>query len=94
MALFHECDEECQEYTDKDHPLKKRWQIGEQFFRRCPISTIDKNVYLWITAYNLFKNGILPNAGGWLDQSTKFVDVICFIDSEIMKHNKEKNGRK
>lgn len=94
MALFHECDDECQEYKDKDHPIKKRWQIGEYYFRRCPKSQINQEVYWWIKSYNLYKNGILPTNEGWLYQSSKFIDVMCFIESEITKHNKEQNGRK
>lgn len=94
MALFHECDEECQYYKDIDHPLKKRWQIGEYFFNRCPKSQIDQQIYWWLTAYNLYKNKIMPTEKGWLYQSNKYIDVMLFIDSEIAKHEKEHNARK
>lgn len=51
----------------------------------------------WILAYRHYKNGYLPNdSAGWLKQCAKFLEVMYFIDSEIMKHEKEvtEYGRK
>jgi hypothetical protein len=45
-------------------------------------------------SYNIYKNGILPNAGGWLDQSYKYINIMTFIDAEIMNHQREQNGKK
>ena len=48
-------------------------------------------------AYKMFKNGFLPNSGGWLQQANKFNEVMQFIDNELELHKKEqeaKNGRK
>ena len=80
-------------YQTQDHPIKDRWKIGEYVYQRCPKSTITTETWLWIRAYNFYKSGILPNAGGWLDQTDKFNEVMLFIDNEIRKHEKEQNGR-
>jgi hypothetical protein len=92
-ALFHECDEECADYTDKDHPIKKRWQIGDDYYNRCPHSTVPRETWYWLKAYQFFKQGILPTSGGWLDQTNKFNEIMLFIDGQILKHKKEQNGR-
>lgn len=45
----------------------------------------------------MFKNGFLPEQGGWINQSNKFIEIVNFIDNKINIHNKEmsdKNGRK
>ena len=49
----------------------------------------------WITAYEMFKMGFLPNQGGWLNQSNKFIEVMQFINIKINEITKEKlNGGK
>ena len=45
-------------------------------------------------AYNLFRNSVLPNSGGWLDQSYKYSTIMIFMDSEVKAHQKENNGKK
>ena len=40
------------------------------------------------------EKGILPRAGGWLDQSNKFVSAMSLITSEISNINKEVNHGK
>ena len=94
IALFHECDEECEEYKDKDYPVPNRWVIDKYEFNRCPKSNIDQDAYTWIRAYNLYKSGVMPNAGGWLDQTDKFISIMLFIDSKIESYKRENNGKK
>lgn len=66
-------------------------------FDRCPRTYLTQNMEEWIVAYKMFKNGFLPNAGGWLQQSSKFIQVMTFLEMEISNHEKEmavKNGRR
>lgn len=83
---------DCQKCTDKqkyergcekDSPLPGRWQIGEQMFQRCPLKTVNLSSYKMIQAYNFYKNGYLPNSGGWMDQSAKFIEAIDVIEKEV-----------
>lgn len=43
-------------------------------------------------SYKMFKNGFLPNEGGWLRQPNKFIQAMLFIDSEIDRE-RSKNGK-
>ena len=94
VALFHQCDEECIEFSDKDHPIPGRWTIDGRKFSRCPKVGIDINVYAWTRAYSLYKNSVLPNSGGWLDQAEKFISIMLFIDAKVESHKREANGKK
>lgn len=45
----------------------------------------------------MYKNGFLPNNNGWFSQPNKFIQMMTFIDQEIIRHQREmeeKNGRK
>lgn len=94
MALFHECDEECHEYKDKDYPIPGRWTIGGNEYNRCPKTYVTDDIYLWIKAYKFYLNGILPNNYGWLNQTNKFNDMMIYIDNKVSEHKREINVRK
>jgi hypothetical protein len=34
----------------------------------------------------MFKMGILPSSGGWLDQASKFNDVMLYIEGQVKQH--------
>lgn len=95
--MFHVCDLECKEFTNKDHPIPGRWVLGEEEFDRCPRTYLTEDVTEWILGYRMFKNGFPPNDGGWIRWPSKYLEVMYFIDSEMAKHERqvqEKNGRK
>lgn len=84
------------EYREKDYPIPGRWQLGEWKFDRCPKCYVTENVQDWFIAYEMFKNGFLPNDGGWLKQSNKFIQVVTFLSTQIRAHEKQqavKNGK-
>lgn len=62
---------------------------GEKF-TSCPLKQVDENVYGYIQAFNLYEKGILPNVGGWCDQSSKYIESMQFISSEISQREKER----
>lgn len=44
----------------------------------------------------MYKNGFLPNANGWMQQSNKFIEVVEFIDLQLSNYRNElenKHGR-
>jgi hypothetical protein len=92
--LFHECDDECSEYRDKDYPIPDRWIIGEYNFNRCPIVYINESVIWWIQVYMRYKNGILPSDGGYYDQTMKFIIIVEMIDLIISQHKRERDDTK
>ncbi|MDP3790341.1 MAG: hypothetical protein Q8R48_08085 [Candidatus Omnitrophota bacterium] len=81
----------------QDSPIPDKWRIGDYNFQRCPVKEITLDISQYIRAYNFYKNGNLPNAGGWLDQTAKFIDVVELIDGEmnaIMQKHMENMKRK
>jgi hypothetical protein len=80
---------DCEKYKDKDHPAPGRWQIEEWKFNRCPLTYIDKSTNWWIKAYNLYKDGHMPNGYGWGKESGKFCMVMNFINQKIVSHQKD-----
>ena len=89
--MFHDCDEECKEFKDKDCYFDK-WTIADWKFRRCPKQYITENVDEWLLAYRMFKEGYLPNGGskGWLHEVNKFVKVMTFIESQVLMYQKQR----
>lgn len=47
---------------------------------QCPLKEVTTRSWLYIEAYNQYKNGFLPNNGGWLKQPMKFINAISLID--------------
>lgn len=90
IILFHVCDEECK---GDDKPLKRKWTIDKYEFERCPKRYCDKNVSLIWKIYQHYLRGFLPNSGGLLNQSNRYIELMSFIDNEIEKHKSE-HGRK
>ena len=94
--MFHVCDLECKEYTNKNHPIPGRWQIDNWMFDRCPKTYITENVEYWMKAYGMFQTGRDPRSGGWFEQSNKYVEAMLFIDQLIKKQKQmeqNSNGR-
>lgn len=64
-------------------------------FRRCPTSTVPPETWTFIQAFSFYKNGITPNGKGWMQESNKYVQAMCFIDGKINERQREidKNGK-
>jgi len=43
----------------------------------------------YVRAYIFFEKGFMPNRGGWMDQSAKFIDAMEIVEAEISKMRKE-----
>lgn len=91
--LFHDCDTDCQDYKDKDHAIPNRWRIGEFGFNRCPFGILDKDFYYWRIFYSMFKNGFLPNEGGFLNQANKYIEFMFYMDIKLKEYEAEQYGK-
>lgn len=76
---------------EKDSPFLDAWKIPGQDWsvQRCPLKIVQENSWNYLEAYRFYKAGYLPNAGGWMDQSIKFLAVLNIISSEVNKHREE-----
>ena len=77
---MHVCEKDCKEYEGRDHPLGEKWVIAGMGFKRCPLDVVDKAALWWIKAYQMSKMGILPNGTAWLNETNKFIEIMCYID--------------
>ena len=77
---------------DADSPIPGKWNIDGWRFQRCPNKVVSLSSFEYIQAYNMYKNGFLPNQGGWLDQSAKLIDAFTIIDREAARMAKEEIG--
>lgn len=48
---------------------------------QCPLKYVTPIQLVQIEAYRQYKNGFLPEAGGWMAQTMKFIELMSFIDS-------------
>jgi hypothetical protein len=53
---------------------------------------VTANAVEYVRAYKYFVRGQYPNAGGWLDQSQKFLEAMELIESEIQKIPRPAHG--
>lgn len=73
----------------EDSPIPDKWEAGEHKFSRCPLKMIKQDSFWYIRAYNFMEKGVLPRAGGWLDQSNKYIEAMSCVIAEIGRINKE-----
>lgn len=64
-----------------------RWRIPSIEFESdvCPRQTISARTTLWLDLYGHYKNGVLPVAGGLLDQPYIYYRAMTIIDSWMQR---------
>jgi hypothetical protein len=67
------------------------WKIGDEEFSRCPRGLVTITSIEYLNAYIFFKQGFLPNPGGWLEQPLKFIQAVRVIEQEVIKLKEEKD---
>jgi len=81
--------EKIERGCEKDSPIQGAWKLGDWEFERCPLKIVTRESLDYVRAYIFFQNGYLPHAGGWTDQSAKFIDAVEIIENEISKIREE-----
>lgn len=75
----------CEKETDR-----KLWDIpGVGEIRRCPIKLVTAEAAEAMEARRWAKDGFLPAAGGWADQSATFCEAMEVLDRTINRHHAE-----
>lgn len=61
---------------------------------RCPRFYSGGAELFMLSAYREYRNGYLPNVGGWLDQPMRFIDAMEIIEAAVAKvsEQRDKNG--
>ena len=61
------------------------WELNGIQYKGCPFKITTTYSFNMLRAYMFYKNGYLPNQGGWLDQPAKFIDAVIVLDNEFNK---------
>jgi len=77
---------------EQDSPIPGKWQIEGVSYQRCPRSLLTKDTLEYLYAYSFFRNHILPNSGGWLDQPKKFRDAMLIIEDQVAKMDEQEGA--
>jgi hypothetical protein len=64
------------------------YRIENIVVTRCPMKQISGIENDYMQVYYEYKNGFLPNDGGWLNQPMKFTQMMICIDKIMSKLEK------
>jgi len=70
MKEIRGCTEEVAEYTLLDGIS----------IRRCPLREITGETAAYLQAFQFYRRGIFPEAGGWLEQGMKAFEAFDLLD--------------
>ncbi len=89
----HKCNKQIKALRgcEKDVTPYEIIELKGYKFTRCPFLTAKEANYI-LDAYFEYKNGFLPNAGGWLDQPMKFSQFMIMVDNQIGELEKQNAG--
>lgn len=63
-------------------------RVEQEYLKRCPISLITPATMTTLNAYHFYRaRGILPVAGGYMDQAATIMDAFMHIDNVIAKED-------
>jgi hypothetical protein len=57
--------------------------------KRCPYAIVSARSLQAVQCASLVESGILPDGGGWLDQSAAMVDAMCEVATIRAANRKE-----
>ncbi|TRZ97673.1 MAG: hypothetical protein D4R80_06585 [Deltaproteobacteria bacterium] len=65
------------------------FQIGGEDLKRCPLRFLSPLMLQVARTHKYTAEGILPVAGGWLDQSGTLIEALDILTGEIAQHGKQ-----
>ena len=102
-ALCRNCtSKECRDLSTEREPIEiecpecrgdgcEHCKQGKIRIDGCPNKACS-TMYQFIQLADLFNKGILPTAGGALDQSASFIEAVQFFESDQARVRAELNG--
>jgi len=104
MGIHCTCDSGCEAseliykevlcLCNYDKECKKCNGTGFYNLEKCMNYYLDKNAFIFYSAYIQYNNGILPWAGGYMQQTNSFIIHATYFDRVINKYEKIKNDRR
>lgn len=65
-----------------DEDCKECGGTGKLTFDSCPRSIVPRDIWEVLTYCDYMEKGMLPHAGGVLEQTRWFIDAAAFVSSE------------
>ena len=92
------CDAELKRERGCEGQSVVAWHLDGKVLRRCPLTLVTDTSWALLTAYSLYKQGILPSGQGWLKETQKYVSAMIHIENQVAKAEAEQakkvnNGR-
>ncbi len=85
-------DEEKRDYgctEDGDERYWTKLKGDKDYIKRCPYSMVKREHIRIVQSASLLDSGILPDAGGWLDQASSFVKSVCIVSAAKAEARKD-----
>jgi len=83
----HKCTDQMKKVrgclTDLEKPYKLVSGTDVYSLNKCFVKVITMESRLYMEAYGHYKNGFLPNGGGWANESIKLCEMINLIDAKV-----------
>ena len=76
-----------------DVPGQEVWELNGTEYRGCPFKIVTRQSANFLRAFQFYKEGYLPNAGGWIDQSAKMIDAFEVIEKELQSIETDRQKR-
>ncbi len=70
-------------FCEYEQPGQEEWELYGATYKGCPFKIITKQSGTYLKAYKYYREGYLPNEGGWLSQPAKFLDALEIIEREL-----------
>ena len=64
-------------------PGQEAWEINGEQYKGCPFKIVTRQSANFLRAFNFYRQGYLPNQGGWIEQSAKMLDAFEAIEKEL-----------
>lgn len=75
-------------------PGQEVWELYGDKYRGCPFKIVTRQSANFIRAFQFYKQGFLPNQGGWVDQSAKMIDAFEIIEKELQAIEVDRQKRR
>jgi hypothetical protein len=77
-----------------DVPGQEMWELRGQQYQGCPFKIVTRQSANFLRAFQFYKQGYLPNEGGWINQSAKMIDAFEVIEKELQEIEWDREKRR
>jgi len=75
-------------------PGQEIWELNGEHYKGCPFKIVTRQSANFLRAFNFYRQGYLPNQGGWIEQSAKMLDAFEVIEKELQAIEIEKQRKR